>query len=63
MSARVSDAVYGGTPGRIFYREGDGVAVVPGAEARRGRSRALVVTAVRTHDGREHAAHDYLTSL
>jgi methionyl-tRNA formyltransferase len=63
ISARVSDAVYGGTPGRIFYREGDGVAVVAGAEARRGRSRALLITAVRTDDGRELAAHDYFTTM
>lgn len=63
LSARVSDAVYGGTPGRIFYREGDGVAVVAGADARRGRSRALVVAAVRTDDGREYAAHDYFTTM
>jgi methionyl-tRNA formyltransferase len=63
LSARVSDAVYGGTPGRIFYREGDGVAVVAGADARRGRSRALLITAVRTDDGRELAAHDYFTAM
>ena len=41
VTAAVSQAVYGGTPGRIFFREGDGVAIVAGAEARRGRSRAL----------------------
>jgi len=63
LSARVSDAVYGGTPGRIFYREGDGVAVVAGADARRGRSRALLITAVRTDDGRELAAHDYFRTM
>jgi len=63
LSARVSEAIYGGTPGRIFYREGGGVAVVAGADARRGRSRALVVTAVRTDDGRELAAHDYFTTM
>ncbi len=39
IEADVSSEVYGGTPGRIFYREGDGVAVVAGAEARRGRAR------------------------
>jgi methionyl-tRNA formyltransferase len=63
LSARVSEAVYGGTPGRIFYREGDGVAVVAGADARRGRNRALVVTAVRTDDGRELPAHQYFTAM
>jgi methionyl-tRNA formyltransferase len=63
LSARVSEAVYGGTPGRVFYREGDGVAVVAGADARRGRSRALLITAVRTDDGRELPAHDYFTTM
>jgi methionyl-tRNA formyltransferase len=63
LSARVSEAVYGGTPGRVFYREGDGVAVVAGADARRGRSRALLITSVRTDDGRELAAHDYFTTM
>lgn len=63
IEAGVSAAVYGGTPGRIFYREGDGVAVVAGAQARRGRSRALLIRRVRTADGRELAAQDYFTSM
>jgi methionyl-tRNA formyltransferase len=63
VAAAVSEAVYGGTPGRIFFREGDGVAVVAGAAARRGRSKALLITRVRTDDGRELAAHDYFTTM
>jgi methionyl-tRNA formyltransferase len=63
VTAGVSEAVYGGTPGRIFYREGDGVAVVAGAEARRGRNKALLITGVRADDGRELAAHDYFTTM
>ncbi|MEV4707050.1 methionyl-tRNA formyltransferase [Actinoplanes sp. NPDC049316] len=63
VQAGVSQAVYGGTPGRIFYREGDGVAVVAGAEARRGRNKALLVKKVRTDDGTELAAHDYFTTM
>jgi len=63
VAARVSEAVYGGTPGRIFYREGDGVAVVAGADARRGRAKALLITRVRTDDGRESAAPDYFTTM
>jgi len=55
--------VYGGTPGRIFYREGDGVTVVAGAEARRGRSKALLVKKVRTADGVELKAHEYFKTM
>ncbi|TWP52435.1 methionyl-tRNA formyltransferase [Lentzea tibetensis] len=63
VEADVSAAVYGGTPGRIFYREGDGVAIVAGAEARRGRSRALLVKRVRTADGVELPAQEYFTHM
>jgi methionyl-tRNA formyltransferase len=63
VEADVSKEVYGGTPGRIFYREGDGVAIVAGAEARRGRSRAFLVKRVRTADGVELPAHEYFTHM
>ena len=63
VAAEVSTAVYGGTPGRIFYREGAGVAVVAGAQARRGKSKALLITRVRTDDGRELTATDYFTTM
>ncbi|UVS76728.1 methionyl-tRNA formyltransferase [Actinokineospora sp. UTMC 2448] len=63
VEAQVSQAVYGGTPGRIFYREGDGVAIVAGAQARRGRSKALLVTKVRTDEGVELTAHEYFTRM
>jgi methionyl-tRNA formyltransferase len=61
--ARVSDGVYGGTPGRIFYREGDAVVVVAGADARRGRNRGLAITSVRTDDGTDHAALDFFPAM
>jgi methionyl-tRNA formyltransferase len=63
VTAAVSAAVYGGTPGRIFFREGDGVAVVAGAEARRGRSRALLIRSVRTEEGVELPAHEYFVTM
>ncbi|MDR7277200.1 methionyl-tRNA formyltransferase [Catenuloplanes atrovinosus] len=63
LSAEVSANIYGGTPGRIFYREGDGVAIVAGADARYGRNHALLITRVRTDDGTELAAHDYFTAM
>ncbi|WP_026239467.1 methionyl-tRNA formyltransferase [Parafrankia discariae] len=63
ISAEVSQGVYGGTPGRIFIREGDGIVIVAGAEARRGRSHGLLVRTVRTDDGRELPATEYFTKM
>ncbi|NGO86192.1 methionyl-tRNA formyltransferase [Streptomyces sp. 196(2019)] len=63
LAAVVSEGRYGGTPGRIFYREGDGVVIVAGADARTGRNRGLAITRVRTGDGRELPATEYFTSM
>ncbi|MFI1227491.1 MULTISPECIES: methionyl-tRNA formyltransferase [unclassified Streptomyces] len=63
VSAVVSQGRYGGTPGRVFYREGDGVVIVAGADARRGRNHGLAITRVRTEDGRELPATEYFTSM
>lgn len=63
IEAEVSAEVYGGTPGRIFYREGDGVTIVAGAESRRGRSKALLVKKVRTADGTELKAQEYFKTM
>ncbi|MBB0245467.1 methionyl-tRNA formyltransferase [Streptomyces alkaliphilus] len=63
LSAVVSKGRYGGTPGRIFYREGDGVVIVAGADARTGRNHGLALTRVRTGDGRELPAGEYFTSM
>ena len=61
--AHVSRARYGGTPGRIFYREDDAVVIVAGAEARTGRNPGLAITRVRTEDGVDHAATDYFRTM
>ncbi|GAA3021483.1 methionyl-tRNA formyltransferase [Kitasatospora albolonga] len=63
LAARVSEQRYGGTPGRIFYREGGAVVVVAGPDARTGRAHGLAVTEVRTEDGRELPAAEYFTSM
>ena len=63
VGASVSKGLYGGTPGRIFIREGDAVVIVAGAEARRGRSHGLAVERIRTEDGTEMAATDYFTTM
>lgn len=63
VSAVVSQGRYGGTPGRVFYREGDGVVIVAGADARTGRNHGLAITRVRTADGHELPATEYFTSM
>ncbi|WP_338674453.1 methionyl-tRNA formyltransferase [Streptomyces sp. SCSIO 30461] len=63
LSATVSKGRYGGTPGRVFIREGDGVVIVAGAEARSGHLPGLVVGRVRTEDGTELAASDYFRTM
>ncbi len=61
--ASVSTGRYGGTPGRVFIREGDGIVIVAGSDARRGRNPGLVVERLRTDDGTDHAATDYFTTM
>ncbi|MFC3998915.1 methionyl-tRNA formyltransferase [Nocardiopsis sediminis] len=61
--ASVSQARYGGTPGRIFIREGEGIVIVAGAGARDGRHRGLVVERVRTEDGADLAATEYFRTM
>ncbi|MFG2669740.1 methionyl-tRNA formyltransferase [Streptomyces sp. NPDC048445] len=63
VSAVVSEGRYGGTPGRVFYREGEGVVIVAGADARTGLNHGLAITRVRTEDGRELPATEYFTSM
>ncbi len=63
LRASVSTARYGGTPGRIFFREGPGVAIVAGPEARRGQNHAVVIERVRTEDGEDLAATEYFTNM
>jgi methionyl-tRNA formyltransferase len=63
VSAGLSKQRYGGTPGRIFIREGDGVVIVAGADARYGRNHGLLIRTVRTEDGTELAATDYFRKM
>ncbi|GLZ35230.1 methionyl-tRNA formyltransferase [Lentzea sp. NBRC 105346] len=63
VRAALSSACYGGTPGRVFIREGDGVVIVAGADARRGTNRGLVIQRVRTDDGTEHAATEFFRAM
>ncbi|EPH45671.1 methionyl-tRNA formyltransferase [Streptomyces aurantiacus] len=63
LEATVSAGHYGGTPGRVFIREGDAIVIVAGADARSGRCRGLAVKRVRTEDGSEYAATDYFRTM
>lgn len=58
LSARISDARYGGTPGRVIVQEGGG-AVVTGTGAHRGDNHALVLTRVRTAAGDEYDGAEF----
>jgi methionyl-tRNA formyltransferase len=63
LEAGVSRQRAGGTAGRIFAREGDGVVVVAGPDAWRGRQHGLVLRRVRDDAGREHRACDYFPRM
>jgi methionyl-tRNA formyltransferase len=63
LRARVTEPTFGGTPGRIVIRDGDGVVIVAGADARRGRNRGVLVEQVRTDDGRELAAAEFFPRM
>jgi methionyl-tRNA formyltransferase len=63
LAAAVSTGRYGGTPGRIFIREGDGVVIVAGPDARQGRNHGLLVKRVRLDDGTELPAVDHFTTM
>jgi methionyl-tRNA formyltransferase len=58
LEASVSEAHYGGTPGRVIVQEGGG-AVVSGPHPHRGGNRGLVITRVRTADGAERGGDEF----
>ncbi|SDW43596.1 methionyl-tRNA formyltransferase [Amycolatopsis xylanica] len=62
-AASVSEGRYGGTPGRIFIREGKGIVIVAGTDARRGDKRGLLIERVRTDDGIEHDATAFFPAM
>ncbi|MEY7971200.1 methionyl-tRNA formyltransferase [Saccharomonospora xinjiangensis] len=59
----VTEKAYGGTPGRVFIREGNGVVIVAGADARYGRNPGLAIERLRTEDGAEHDATEYFRAM
>lgn len=63
IKASISEGRYGGTPGRIFIKEGDGVVIVAGADARFGRNHGVAIERVRTEDGTEYTADQYFRTM
>jgi len=59
LRASVSRCCYGGTPGRVFIAEGDGMVIVAGPNAHRGDAPGLVVEAVRHDDGTEQPPREF----
>ncbi len=62
-AASVSRRCYGGTPGRIFCPEGDGVVVVCGQDAFNGSGSGLVIERLRAEDGPELSARAYFKTM
>ncbi|MBW0114800.1 methionyl-tRNA formyltransferase [Pseudonocardia abyssalis] len=63
LRASVTPTPYGGTPGRIFIRDGHGVVVVAGADARHGRNPGLRIDRLRLDDGTELSGVEYFTRM
>jgi methionyl-tRNA formyltransferase len=61
--ASVSRNRCGGTAGRIFAREGDGVIIVCGPQSHRGANHGVVLQRVRTDDDRELSAGEHFERM
>ncbi|MBV6756505.1 methionyl-tRNA formyltransferase [Rhodococcus opacus] len=59
LKSAVSEGNYGGTPGRVFIHEGDGMVIVAGPDARTGQNKGLKIQRVRLDDGTELAGTDF----
>jgi methionyl-tRNA formyltransferase len=63
LAASVSDRRFGGTPGRVFCRDGKSVVVVCGPRARAGTEAGLTVEQVRTEDNLDLQAGEFFTAM
>lgn len=59
VRSSVSTGHYGGTPGRVFIHEGDGMVIVAGPDAWSGRNRGLSIERVRLDDGTEMTGREF----
>ncbi len=55
----MSQGNYGGTRGRVFIHEGDGMVIVAGPDARTGTNKGLVIERVRLDDGTEMSGKEF----
>jgi methionyl-tRNA formyltransferase len=63
VEAAVSRGNYGGTPGRVFIREDDGIVIVAGPHARRGHNPGLLLKTIRRDDNTTLPATTYFHRL
>lgn len=63
LEASVSLKRYGGTPGRVFSPQGDGVVVVCGPAARSGSEPGVVLERVRADDGSEFTGREFFKEM
>jgi methionyl-tRNA formyltransferase len=59
----VSQNRYGGTKGRIFCPQGEGVVIVCGPDPHRGRNHGLVIERLRTDDGSEFSGRAFFAKM
>ncbi len=59
LKASVSRGHYGGTPGRVFIQEDDGMVIVAGPDAWSGKNKGLRIERVRLDDGSEYTAAEF----
>ncbi|MFF0814747.1 methionyl-tRNA formyltransferase [Rhodococcus sp. NPDC003318] len=59
LASSVSTGHYGGTPGRVFIHEGDGMVIVAGPDAWSGRNHGLSIERVRLDDGTEMTGREF----
>lgn len=63
LEASVSPKRYGGTAGRLFCPQGEGVVVVCGPRARTGQEYGVVLGRVRTDDGHDFLGREFFTTM
>lgn len=63
LEASVSSKRYGGTAGRLFCPQGEGVVVVCGPQARTGHEHGVVLERVRADDGQDFDGREFFKAM